>query len=109
MALQGKELCDALAREVGAADETVLSVWPFHLLEEPELHLAAVHAAEQADAIIVANRDTDLLPYPVRTWLNAWVARRMSASGGLVVLLPSRATTKARSSHVALELLEAAG
>src|SRR5262249_28853080 len=60
MALAGKELCDALEKEVGAG-EAVLSVWPFHLLHEPELHLAAVNAAEQADVVIVAHRDTHSL------------------------------------------------
>ena len=108
MALEGKELCDALEREAGAG-EAVLSVWPFHLLHEPELHLAAVRAAEQADVVIVAHRDTHSLPNPVKTWLIAWTARRSVAVGGLVVFLPSAAAAPARSSHVALELLEAAG
>jgi hypothetical protein len=108
MALAGKELCDALEKEVGAG-EAVLSVWPFHLLHEPELHLAAVRAAEQADVVIVAHRDTLLLPNPVKTWLSAWTARRLPASGGLVVFLPCSTAAAARSSHVALELLEAAG
>ena len=108
MALAGKELCDALEKEVGAG-EAVLSVWPFHLLHDPELHLAAVRAAEQADVVIVAHRDTHSLLNPVKTWLSAWTSRR-SRAPGLVVFLPSGgATTAARSSHVALELLEAAG
>jgi len=109
MALQGKELCDALAREVGARDDALLSVWPFHLLHESELHLAAVHAAEQADVVIVANRDTNLLPNAVMTWLSAWTARRVPASGGLVAFVPGPAAAAAKSSHVALELLQAAG
>lgn len=108
MAIRGKRVCDIFAREVaGNSSQTDLSVWRFDLLHRSEISRLAAHRAEKADAVVVAPRDWNKLPFPIKEWLEKWPASR-NASGALIALSHPGTVATARSCNDALLLWRAA-
>jgi|SRR5580704_6766957 hypothetical protein len=66
------------------------NVWKFDLLEiAPFREMAATEAA-YADMIIISTHATAELPTAVKRWMEAWIKKRHSEPGALVVLLEGR-------------------
>lgn len=63
------------------------NVWKFDLLEiAPFREMAALEAAH-ADMIIISAHATAELPAAVKRWMEAWIKKRNSEPGALVILL----------------------
>ena len=54
---------------------------------EPEILLAAVRAALQADVIVVSVHAADELPLDLYVWIDVWLPRRSARMGALVALI----------------------
>jgi len=109
MGVQGKEIFDLIAKEAGGENAARLTVWRFDFFHSAELTRAVSRQAAEADVIIIAPRNPDILPPQVKAWLEQWPPRRKSGTGALIALFDPNVVGHAKSSDVALLLWRAAG
>lgn len=109
MGVQGKEIFDLIAKEAGGENAARLTVWRFDFFHPAELTRAVSRQAEEADVIIIAPRNPDILPPQVKAWLEQWPPRRKPGTGALIALFDPNVVGRAKSSDIALLLWRAAG
>jgi hypothetical protein len=59
-----------------------LRLWKFDVLRTPELRDVATADAARADMILIATRGAGELPEEVKTWIDAWLARKGKVRNG---------------------------
>lgn len=81
--------------EVAGNDGVHCTRWKISRLGNPEVFWDAVMMAVAADVIVVSIYDTEELPIEFRTWVGAWVARRVSPAGTLIALIGTNGKMRA--------------
>ncbi len=80
--------------------------WRFAELAEPEIFADAVKAAAKADVLVIALRETELVPPILRMWVDGWLRRRAGRPGALVALIgvPAQPGAETGGVHRLLEI-----
>ncbi len=105
MGVRAKHVLDSIGRTLAPDCHLVVNIWKFSMLHLTELAESAVIEAVAADMIILALREDNGVPHETKTWIEAWLQRRASAAGALVLLFDpdNQPSVSARSAHAYLE------
>ncbi len=104
MGVRAKHVLDSIGRTLAPDCHLVVNIWKFSMLRLAELAESAVREAVAADMIILALREDNGVPHETKTWIEAWLQRRVNAAGALVLLFDpdNQPSVSARSAHAYL-------
>ena len=92
------ELWDRVGPLIGKGGVCTQS-WKISDLTQALAFSNAVHAASEADVLVIAVRDAGALPLFLHVWIDAWMPRRSGLSGALVALIGVSAQPNTQSGH----------
>ena len=71
--------------------------WKLSSLTDPRIFMGAVHAAAEADVLVISVREDRELPIGLYVWIDAWVPSRNGPAGALVAMIGVPAQPDAQS------------
>ncbi len=79
--------------------------WKLNDLTQAFVFTEAVHAAAEADVVVISVRDAGELPLLLHVWVDAWMPRRGGRAGALVALIgvPAKPNALSGGAHKYLE------
>lgn len=99
--VQAIQFCDRIVQEYWQDFEIECTWWKLSFLQHPQLFKEAVHAATEADLILLSLPAEKPIAKTVEDWIDEWIDKRRFRPGALVSLIPG--TADAGSAHLAME------
>jgi len=81
------EMLQRIGHQCGGASRLVHLMWRFDVLADSSCSELAANEALEADIIVIATREGDGLPQPVRDWIARWLLTKADRPTALVAAL----------------------